>query len=107
MHLPSCPCLYTNFVGIHIRASARQAAASRHRRCSSPTSCSFAFAGCEEGANPRWWDLDTPKVFRRPALTFGTGVNLPLTFAYVPFSGRRPRFGAPGDLEKPPKIVLL
>jgi hypothetical protein len=27
------------------RVSARQAAASRHRRCSSPTSCSFAFEG--------------------------------------------------------------
>ena len=26
-------------------------------------------------------------------LTFGTGVNLPLTFAYVPFSGRSPRLG--------------
>jgi hypothetical protein len=30
-------------------------------------------------------------------------VNLPLTFAYVPFSGRRPRLGHRGDLEKPPK----
>jgi hypothetical protein len=31
--------------------------------------------------------------FSAPVLTFGTDVNLPLTFTYVPMSGRRPQVG--------------
>jgi len=68
-------------------ASARQAAESHLRSfSSSPPSCSFVSKVARRARNPQWRDLDTPKVFCRS----GTN-NLPLTFAYVPFSG--PRLG--------------
>jgi len=36
---------------------------------------------------PRWWDLDTPKVFRRPGTNFRYRRE-PLTFAYVTYPFR-------------------
>ena len=53
--------------------SARPPAVSRLRRCcSSPPSCSFACKVARRARNPQWRDLDTPKVFCRPVLPFGT-----------------------------------
>jgi hypothetical protein len=53
--------------------------------------------------NPRWWDLDTPKVFRRPGTNFRYRREPPSNFRVCPLFGTPPSIGAPGDLEKPPK----
>ena len=53
--------------------------------------------------NPRWWDLDTPKVFRRPGTNFRYRREPPSNFRVCPLFGTPPSIGAPGELEKPPK----
>jgi hypothetical protein len=61
--------------------SARPPAASRLRRC-----CSRLRGGLEIRSGGIW---TRRKCFAGPVLTFGTDVNLSLTFTYVPISGRR------------------
>jgi hypothetical protein len=67
--------------------SARLPAASRLRRCcSSPPSCCFVSrARLRGGLEIRsGWIWTRRKSFAAAVLTFGTDVNLPLTFTYVP-----------------------
>ena len=57
--------------------------------------------------NPRWWDLDTPKVFRRPGTNFRYQREPPSNFRVCPLYGTQPSIGAPCDLEKPPKTMKI
>ena len=87
--------------------SARPPAASRLRRCSSPPlSCSFAsrLRGGLEICPGEIWTYR--KSFAAPVLTFGTDVNLPLTFTYVPFRDAAHN-GASGRFRKNPKISFV
>ena len=94
--LPICP---TGRLRDRPRRRGTAVAARRQHRA---LSCSRLRGGAR---NPRW-DLDTPKVFRRPGTNFRYRREPPSNFPYVPFSGR-PRLGHPapaqGELEKPPK----
>jgi hypothetical protein len=46
--------------------------------------------GCEEGLEIRWWDLDTPKVFRRPGTNFRYRREPSSNFRVCPLFGTPP-----------------
>ena len=80
----------------HTPAHATRDRPTRARACRRPSDGACPPGTAESSAQEHGTHigiLTRRKSFAGPVLTFGTGVNLPLTFAYVPFSGRRPRLG--------------
>jgi hypothetical protein len=78
----------------------RRGTAVAARRQHRALSCARLRGGAR---NPRWWDLDTPKVFRRPGTNFRYRREPPSNFRVCPLFGTPPSIRAPGELEKPPK----